>query len=192
MPRDGLILLASGNAHKAGELARLLGGARVEPVPGWEPPVEDGVTFLDNARIKARAAHAQAPGRMVVADDSGIAVDALAGAPGVESARFGGDGLDDAGRCVLLLERLAGAADRSARFVCVLVAIAPDGTETIAEGVLEGSVAHAPAGGGGFGYDPVFVPEGLAVTIAELPPEGKDAISHRGRAVARLAAALGL
>jgi XTP/dITP diphosphohydrolase len=126
-----------------------------------------------------------------VADDSGLVVPALGGAPGVHSARVGGEGLDDAGRVALLLERLAGAADRRATFVCVLVAVDPSGEETLVEGRLDGTIADEPRGQGGFGYDPVFVPEGFAVTVAELPPGEKDAISHRGRAARALRSALG-
>jgi XTP/dITP diphosphohydrolase len=186
-----VIALATGNVGKARELARLL-EAPVEPLDGWVPPPEDGDSFAANALIKARAARRQAPGgRLVLADDSGLEVRALDGRPGVHSARFGGPGLDDAGRVEHLLEQLRGERDRSARFVCVLAAIAPDGTETVAEGVLEGSIAPSPRGSGGFGYDPVFVPDGESRTVAELAADEKDAISHRGRAARALAAALG-
>ncbi len=188
---SGPIRLATGNPGKAAELARLL-GAPVEPIAGWDPPVEDGATFLDNARIKARAGARQCPGAWVVADDSGIAVDALDGAPGVHSARFGGDGLDDPGRVQALLGAVAGAADRSARFVCVLVAIGPDGAEVVAEGTLEGRLAEAPRGRNGFGYDPILIPAGETRTCGELAPHEKDAISHRGAAARRLREALGL
>jgi XTP/dITP diphosphohydrolase len=188
---SGPIRLATGNPGKAAELARLL-GAPVEPIAGWDPPVEDGATFLDNARIKARAGAAQCPGVWVVADDSGIAVDALDGAPGVLSARYGGDGLDDYGRVRALLAAVEGAPDRSARFVCVLVAIGPDGAEVVAEGTLEGSLAEAPRGANGFGYDPVLIPAGETRTCAELAAHEKDGISHRGAAALRLREALGL
>lgn len=187
----GPIRLATGNPGKAAELARLL-GAPVEPIADWDPPAEDGATFLDNARIKARAGAAQCPGAWVVADDSGIAVDALGGAPGVLSARYGGDGLDDAGRVRALLEAVRDADDRTARFVCVLVAIGPDGEEVVAEGALEGALAPEPRGAGGFGYDPILIPAGETRTCGELAPEEKDAISHRGAAARRLREALGL
>ena len=179
--------LATSSAHKAAELGRLLGGRRLEPVPGYAAPDEDGGTFLDNARIKARAGAALAPRAWVLADDSGLVVEALGGAPGVESARFGGDGLDDAGRVTLLLERLRGVEDRRAAFVCVLVAHDPEGREHVAEGRVEGVIAAAPRGAGGFGYDPVFVPAGETRTMGELTPAEKDERSHRGDAARRLA-----
>lgn len=185
-----MIALATTNVGKARELARLL-EVPVEPLDGWEAPVEDGATFEANALVKARAARVQAPpGVRVLADDSGLEVPALGGEPGVHSARFGGPGLDDAGRVRHLLERLEGVQDRRARFVCVLALIEPGGDETIVEGVLEGTIATAPRGAGGFGYDPVFVPSGQDRTVAELAPEEKDAISHRGRAARALAGVL--
>ena len=184
-------LLATGNPGKAAELARLLGCA-VQPIPGWEAPPEDGATFLDNARIKARAGAARCPGEWVVADDSGIEVDALDGAPGVHSARYGGDDLDDAGRVDALLAAMAGRADRTARFRCVLVAIGPDGREVVADGALEGRLAEAPRGDGGFGYDPVLIPAGETRTCGELSADEKNAISHRGAAARALRDTLGL
>lgn len=185
------ILLATGNAGKAAELAGLL-GCPVLPIPDWTPPVEDGATFAANARIKALAGAAQAPGEWVVADDSGIEVDALDGAPGVLSARYGGEGLDDAGRTAALLHALEGAADRSARFRCVLVAIDPAGGETVADGTLEGRLAEAPRGANGFGYDPILIPAGDTRTCGELSPDEKNAISHRGAAARALRDTLGL
>ena len=186
-----MIALASTSAHKAAELERLI-GRPVVPIDGWLAPVEDGATFVDNARIKARRGALQAPpGAWVIADDSGLEVVALDGAPGVHSARYGSPELDDAGRVEHLLAELAGANDRRARFVCVLVALAPDGTEHVAEGHVDGSIARAAAGAGGFGYDPVFVPVGLARAVAELTAVEKDAISHRGRAATVLRAQLG-
>ena len=186
-----MIYLASKNAHKALELERLLGSG-VTPLRGYEPPVEDGDSFVANARIKALAGAAVAPpGATVVADDSGIVVEALDGAPGIHSARYGGDGLDDAGRVTHLLQELGDATDRRASFVCVLVAIAADGSELVAEGRVEGTIAAAPSGTSGFGYDPIFVPEGEARTIGEMPAAEKDALSHRGRAAAVLRVALG-
>ena len=187
----GPVYLATGNAGKAAELGRLL-GCEVLPVPNWDAPEEDGTTFADNARIKARAGAARCPGAWVVADDSGLEVDALDGAPGVHSARYGGDGLDDAGRVDALLAAVRGADDRGARFRCVLVAIAPDGTETVADGTLEGALAEAPRGANGFGYDPILIPRGETRTCGELAPEEKDAISHRGAAARALRDTLGL
>ncbi|MBM3679749.1 MAG: RdgB/HAM1 family non-canonical purine NTP pyrophosphatase [Actinobacteria bacterium] len=185
------IRLATGNPGKAAEFARLL-GAPVLPIDGWDPPDENGASFLDNARIKARAGARQCPGAWVVADDSGLCVDALGGAPGVLSARYGGPGLDDAGRVQALLTAVEGAPDRSARFACALVAITPDGTELATEGTLEGALAEAPRGANGFGYDPILIPAGETRTCAELAPHEKDAISHRGAAARRLREALGL
>ncbi len=181
-----MIRIASTSVHKAAELARLL-GVPVEPIVGYQPPVEDGGTFLANARLKAAAGRALAPaGATVVADDSGLEVAALGGAPGVETARYGGDGLDDAGRIAYLLAALGGASDRAASFRCVLVAVLPDGRELIAEGTLDGTIAAERRGAAGFGYDPIFVPAGATRTLAELAPSGKDEISHRGRAAAAL------
>jgi len=181
-----VIYLASQNAHKATELGRLL-RAGVAPLPAYAAPVEDGLTFADNARIKARAGAAVAPaGATVVADDSGIVVEALGGEPGIHSARYGGPGLDDAGRVRHLLYELGDAADRRAAFVCVLVAVLPDGSERIAEGRVDGTIADAPRGRGGFGYDPVFVPLGDTRTMGEPTDAEKDALSHRGRAAAAL------
>ena len=185
------ILLATGNAGKAAELARLL-GCPVEPISGWDPPVEDGDTFLANARIKALAGAAQAAGAWVVADDSGIEVDALDGAPGVLSARYGGDGLDDVGRTAALLQAVASADDRTARFRCVLVAIGPDGQELSADGTLEGTLATAPRGAHGFGYDPILIPTGETRTCGELTPDETNAISHLGAAARALRDTLGL
>ena len=186
-----MIYLASQNSHTALELGRLL-GADIAPLPGYDAPLEDGETFTANALNKARAGAGAAPaGAMVVADDSGIVVEALGGAPGIHSARYGGDGLDDAGRVTHLLAELGDAADRRAAFVCVLVAVAADGTELVVEGRVDGTIAAAPRGTSGFGYDPVFVPAGETRTIGELSAAEKDALSHRGRAAALLCAALG-
>ena len=181
-----MIFLATTSGHKAHELGRLI-GRDVEPLPGYVAPVEDGATFAANAEIKARAGHAVAPaGAWVLADDSGLCVDA----PGILSARFGGDGLDDAGRTAHLLALLSERTDRGAAFVCCLVAIAPDGRLTVAEGRVEGAIADAPRGANGFGYDPVFVPAGHDRTTAEMSAAEKDALSHRGSAARRLRGAL--
>ncbi len=185
------VRLATGNAGKAAELARLL-GCNVVPVEDWDPPVEDGSTFLANARIKALAGVHRHPGEWVVADDSGIEVDALAGAPGIQSARFGGADLDDPGRVTALLSAVADSDGRRARFRCVLVAIGPDGQELSADGTLEGSLAEAPRGANGFGYDPILIPQGETRTCAELSADEKNAISHRGAAARALRHQLGL
>lgn len=185
------VRLATGNAGKAAELERLL-GCRVLSVEHWNPPVEDGATFLANARIKALAGAVQYPGEWIVADDSGIEVDALDGAPGIHSARYGGAGLDDAGRVTALLAAVEGDATRAARFRCVLVAIGPDGQEVSADGTLEGTLAQAPRGAHGFGYDPILIPVGETRSCAELTADEKNAISHRGAAARALRKQLGL
>ena len=185
------IRLATGNAGKAAELGRLL-GCTVVPVEDWDAPVEDGLTFLDNARIKALAGAERHPGEWVVADDSGIEVDALDGAPGIHSARFGGEGHDDAGRVTLLLRAVADSDARGARFRCVLVAIGPEGQEFSADGTLEGTLARTPRGAHGFGYDPILIPSGETRTCGELTADEKNAISHRGAAASALRDQLGL
>jgi XTP/dITP diphosphohydrolase len=188
------IVVASANPKKAAELAALLAALPVEVVarPADVPEVvEDGETFLDNARLKA-VALASATGDAALADDSGLEVDALDGAPGVHSARFSGDDATDAENVAHLLAELArlGADDpgaRRARFRCVLVLRRPDGTELTTSGTVEGHLAPSPAGDGGFGYDPVFVPdEGDGRTFAQMSATEKQAISHRGRALAEL------
>jgi XTP/dITP diphosphohydrolase len=182
--------LATGNAGKAREFTRLL-RATVLPIEDYVPAPEHGASFEENARTKAIAARPLVADGWVLADDSGLEVDALGGAPGVLSARYGGPDLDDAERCAVLLDALVDEPVRSARFRCVLVAIDPSGREVAAEGRLEGSIAAAPSGAGGFGYDPVFVPIGQERTCAALHPEEKDAISHRGAAARRLLELLG-
>jgi XTP/dITP diphosphohydrolase len=183
-------VVCTGNAHKVRELDALLPGFRLEPLPsGTVLPPEIGDTFLDNARIKAYAGAAMFPGRWVIADDSGLLVDSLNGRPGVHSARFAGNDASDGDNVQLLLRELDPFHDpdlRAARFACVLVAISPDGTEYDAAGFVEGHIADAPSGDGGFGYDPVFVPRGHAASFAELGDEVKSRMSHRANAVAVL------
>jgi XTP/dITP diphosphohydrolase len=147
--------------------------------------VEDGLTFLANAQRKARA-FADASGLHVIADDSGLVVDALGGEPGVESANYGGRGLSATARNRLLLQRLEGVADRRARYVCVLCLDEPGRpVSTVFVGECEGRIARRPSGEGGFGYDPIFLlPEGRS--MAEIPAEEKDHVSHRGRAVTEM------
>jgi XTP/dITP diphosphohydrolase len=192
------IVVASANPKKAAELAELLDafGAQVLPRPPEVPEVvEDGDTFLDNARLKA-VALAAATGEAALADDSGLEVDALDGAPGVHSARYAGESASDAANVDLLLAELerVGATEpaaRTARFRCVLVLRRPDGTELVADGVVEGTICAVPAGDAGFGYDPVFVPvEGDGRTFAQMASAEKQAISHRGRALRALVAHL--
>ena len=159
-------------------------------VPGATLPEETGKTYAENALIKARAG-VRATGGTALADDSGIEVDALDGGPGLYSARFGGPGLDDAGRTTLLLERLRGVPTerRTARFRCVIAIVEPDGRERLAEGVVGGRITEAPRGDGGFGYDPVFFYPPLGGTFGEIAAEAKHRVSHRGVA-ARAAGAL--
>ena len=195
------VVVASANPHKVREVAAILAGAGVavvlEPmdVHGLSAPDEDGETFEDNALLKARAC-ARATGLPAIADDSGIEVDALGGAPGVRSARYAGEPTDDAANNARLLAELAargaqGAADRRARFVCA-VALVVGEHETVVRGTMEGRVVDAPRGVHGFGYDPLFVADDTVDgrTNGELAPEEKDAISHRGRALRELAPAL--
>jgi XTP/dITP diphosphohydrolase len=188
------ILVATHNAGKLREYAELLadvapGGKPVEWVSladlGIEADVEEtGATFEENARLKA-VAYARQSGLLTLADDSGLEVDALDGGPGVRSARYGGPGLDDAGRYRLLLENLEGVhdAERGARFRCVVAVGTPEGEVHTAEGICEGRIAHQPRGEHGFGYDPVFYVEARGATMAELGPAVKNRISHRARAL---------
>ena len=187
------IVMASRNQHKVQELARVLALHTIEPLPeGVELPPEDGDTFTANALIKARAA-ASATGSTALADDSGIVVPALGGAPGVWSARYAGPDATDEENLGKLIEEMSGQDDRRAAYVCVLALVAPDGEERIFEGRCEGRLARVPRGTRGFGYDPAFIPDDLEAperTMAEIEPAQKDAISHRGRAARRLAAVL--
>jgi XTP/dITP diphosphohydrolase len=150
-------------------------------VPGATLPEETGKTYAENALIKARAG-VLATGVIALADDSGIEVDALDGGPGLYSARVGGPGLDDAGRTALLLERLHGVPTerRTARFRSVIAIVEPSGREQLVEGVVEGRIAEAPRGAGGFGYDPVFFYPPLGGTFGEIEAEAKHRVSHRG------------
>lgn len=191
------LVLATANPHKTHELAEVLAevmpGCDLVPRPAEVPEViEDADTFVGNARLKARAL-VEATGESALADDSGLVVDVLGGAPGVFSSRYAGEGASDADNVRRLLADLDthGANDpdrRSARFVCVIVLANPDGSELVAEGRVEGTIADVPRGQSGFGYDPVFVPsEGFGATFAEMPASAKNAISHRGRALQALA-----
>ena len=179
------LFLASRNPDKLRELRAALPTWEIALLDAPDEPVEDGETFLDNARIKARHGRAHAPADAWVAgEDSGIEVAALGGAPGVHSARWSVRWVEQ------LLEELDGVEDRRARYVCALVAISPDGDEVHASGTLDGSVAQAPSGDEGFGYDPIFVPEGETWTVAELGNAWKAEHSHRARAARALARAL--
>lgn len=189
------VIIASNNAHKAQEIANALS------FPGWEfktlreagvtsDPAEDADTFEGNARIKAHAAHQASDGAAVLADDSGLEVDALNGAPGVFSARYAGEHGNDADNNAKLLAELAGVPDeeRTARFVCSLVFVDEDGTEVTARGTVEGRIGHELRGDEGFGYDPLFLPDafGGEKTMAEVTQEEKAAVSHRGNALRAL------
>lgn len=189
-------IACTGNAHKVRELAMLLPELVIEPLPaGTVLPPEIGLTFLDNARIKAYAGAAMFPERWVIADDSGLLVDALDGRPGVNSARYAGPDASDEDNVAKLLgelEQQTRLADRRARFACVLVAISPDGAEIHAEGSVEGHVAHGTNGTGGFGYDPVFVPDGYEQSFSALGDETKATLSHRANAALLLRAKLGM
>ena len=195
---DVKVVLASSNPGKLSELRALLRPAGLQVVPqdalGVEPPEETGVTFVENALIKARAACA-ATGLPALADDSGVVVDALGGAPGVRSARYAGEGASDADNLAMLLEALSGV-DPSARggaFVCAIVYLrhARDPCPIVCEGVWRGRILEAPRGDGGFGYDPVFFVATLNRTAAELSRTEKNAVSHRGQALAQLLDRLG-
>ena len=185
------LVIATGNMGKLREFREILQAPEgvlgtLSDVPLVVLP-EEGAEYEPNAIAKAKAVADQA-GLAAVADDSGLEVDGLDGAPGPLSARYGGPGLDDAGRVAHLLAELDArpGADRTARFVCVAALATPDGRVVTARGVCEGEILDAPCGGGGFGYDPVFKPYGHDVTMAELPVEMKNQLSHRGRALAAL------
>lgn len=191
------MILASGNRHKVRELEEILPGIPIEPLPdGFEMPPETGETFAENALIKARAVRA-ATGEVVIADDSGLEVDALGGRPGVRSARYAGEEATDGQNLARVLEDLAAAGgDGRGRYVCVIALIDADGDEHLFEGRCEGQITFELRGDGGFGYDPAFIPEATGAaddrTAAELAPEEKHAISHRGAAARALARHLGV
>ena len=181
------MVLASQNAHKKVEMEHILANYGIELVLQSELGIhvdveETGATFEENSLIKAKAVMESA-GLPAIADDSGLCVDALNGAPGVYSARYGGEGLDDAGRCRLLLENLRGQLDRKGKFVSVVTACFPNGDVIVARGECPGTIAYAPQGENGFGYDPVFFVPSMRKTFAQLTEEEKNAISHRGNAL---------
>ncbi|HEY3463481.1 MAG TPA: non-canonical purine NTP pyrophosphatase [Gaiellaceae bacterium] len=185
---DGLrAVLCSRNRHKARELERLLPGWTIEPLDRDEYPPETGETYYDNAAIKAAFGREHEHG-WVLAEDSGLEVEALGGRPGVLSARYAPEG---APAIAKLLGELEGVEDRRARYVSELVLLDPDGRALRGTGVLEGRIAHEPAGSEGFGYDPIFVPDGEELTVAELGNDWKDRNSHRARAARALLGAVG-
>jgi len=198
-PPTGPIILATRNAHKLREVREILRGAGYEgdvrgldEYPDAPEAAETGATFADNAAAKAVAV-ARHTGLLTVADDSGLEVDALGGQPGVRSNRFAGPNADDGARIAKLLGMMRDAAGtptgdsvsvkRTARFRCAAAIATPAGEVTVVEGTVEGRIADAPRGKGGFGYDPVFIPRGYRRTMAQLSPAEKNRISHRGRAL---------
>ena len=176
------LVVATHNRNKIREIGEIL--------PGWEIAAEDSGaeetadTFAGNALIKARAIAPRHPGAWVMADDSGLEVAALGGAPGVRSARYAGEPTNTPANNALLLKNLEGVADRRANFTCAVALVGPDGREHVAVGRVFGRIALAPSGAEGFGYDPLFVPDGFDRSFAELSAAEKNAISHRGRALA--------
>ncbi len=193
------LVLATRNAHKVTELRAILAAAGLtlelvgaDAFPEVPDVKETGVTFAENALLKAHAL-ARATGLPAVADDSGLCVDVLGGAPGIFSARWAGRHGDDVANLALLLAQLADvpARHRGAHFACAAALALPDGTERVTEGRLRGTLRYEPAGTGGFGYDPVLTPEGETRSCAELSAEEKNAISHRGLAFRALAPMIG-
>ena len=187
-------VLATHNPGKLREMGGILKDLGVEVVSpaalGIPVDVEEtGTTFLENALLKAKAI-CRAANLPAIADDSGLCVDALNGAPGVYSARYGGEGLDDRGRCMLLLNSMRGATTRAAHFSCAVACVFPNGDTLTAEGRCDGSIAYAPLGDGGFGYDPVFLLPGTGKTFGQLSQEEKSAVSHRGKALKEFAGKL--
>lgn len=187
------IVVASRNPGKVAELKELLNSLYVtifslDDFDNIVEVVENGATYEENALKKARAVY-EATGKFALADDSGLEVDALQGAPGVHSARFGGEGLTDHERNMKLLEQLRDVPDeeRGAAFQCRLAIVGPRGMEKVISGSCRGSIIPAPRGGSGFGYDPIFLPFEYSHTFAELSPEIKNKISHRGRALEKAA-----
>ena len=188
-------VLATHNPGKLAEMRAILSGLGVEAVSpaesGVEVDVEEtGSTFAENAMLKAKAICA-ASGLPAIADDSGLCVDALNGGPGVYSARYGGEGLDARGRCMLLLRSLRGQTTRAAHFTCAVACAFPNGDTLEAEGRCDGAIAFAPLGEGGFGYDPVFLIPEKGKTFGQIGPEEKSKISHRGKALEAFAEKLG-
>lgn len=183
------IIFATGNEGKMKEVRAVLADLGMEILSMKEAGisldiVEDGATFEENARIKARAVH-EAAGALVLADDSGLEVDYMGGEPGVYSARWMGEDTSYTVKNQAILDRLQGVpeADRGARFRCVIAAVFPDGTEAVTEGTIEGIIGYASLGEGGFGYDPIFFLPERGMSTAQLSPEEKNEVSHRGKAL---------
>lgn len=187
------LIIASNNAHKVGEIKQIL-GSRFEEILSLREAgvchetIEDGDSFMANSLKKAREI-AEITGCAALADDSGLCVDALGGAPGIYSARYAGVDsaeLRDRANCDLLLKNLTGASDRSAHFTCAIALVYPDGREVMAEGYIHGEIIDEFRGENGFGYDPLFLPNGYTRTVAELSESEKNSISHRANALAEL------
>ncbi len=191
----GPVVVASRNSHKVSELERILRANQAdwslvnlaEVAPDLPDVVETGVTFEENSLLKARTV-STATGMPALADDSGLCVDVLNGMPGLFSARWSGQHGDDTGNLALLLAQLADVPDhlRTAQFVCVVTLVLPDGRSYVGRGEVAGCLTRGPRGSNGFGYDPIFVPEGHQQTTAEIAPQEKDQLSHRSRAVSAL------
>jgi XTP/dITP diphosphohydrolase len=186
------VVLATNNPGKIAEIDEIMSGLAVRlltknEVGPWPDIAESGQSYLENALIKAHAV-VNATGKAALADDSGIEVDALNGAPGIRSARFAGPNATDVQNNSTLARLMSEvpAENRSARYRCVAVVVLPEGTEVVAEGTCEGTIATGPAGEGGFGYDPWFIPAGYHLTFGELSAEAKHRISHRGKALRQL------
>lgn len=194
------LVVATSNAHKTGEIREFLGSgwevADLSGTPKEDQPIEDGDSFEANALIKARAAAAAFPNALVLSDDSGLAVDVLGGEPGIHSARYAGEDATDADNRRHLLQQLgerASGSDWKARFHCVLILVDPNQESPfVFDGTVEGHIQPAEQGEGGFGYDPLFVPDSHTKTFAELPSSLKNEISHRANALKKLSAHLDL
>ncbi len=184
------LVLASNNKDKLREIREILAGSDIEIISQSEAGCnidaqEDGTTFQENARIKAMAAM-EATGLPSVADDSGLEVNAMDGGPGIYSARYGGRDLSYEIKNGMIIDNVAGSDDRGARFVCSVVCVFPNGDEIYADGIIEGRIGMEPEGDGGFGYDPIFIPNGYSHSIACLSDDEKNSISHRGKAFKEL------
>jgi len=186
--------ISTTNQGKLNEFRNIMGGQfeihSVSELPNYHAPPETGKTFIENARIKAKTLKALKPGTWVVADDSGLEVEGLGGMPGIHSARYAGDKASDAENVakVLKMVQIRSAAHRKAQFRCVLVAYDPSGAEHVIEGVVTGTISTTARGKVGFGYDPVFIPDGKEQTFSEMGIAAKNQISHRAKAIRELMA----
>lgn len=179
------LFVATHNQHKIREIGEILAGWEILP-DDPEGVEENAPDFIGNALIKVRAIAAKHPGEWSMADDSGLEVKALNGAPGVRSARYAGEPSNTPANNALLLKNLEGVSDRTANFTCAIALVDPEGREHTLEGKCFGKIAETPSGAAGFGYDPLFIPDGYEKSFADLTAEEKNAISHRGRALAQV------